>query len=150
MPATTMLPLLQKRGFGSSMLEWSMLTVHASCQHPHTSRTSKTIARNYKTLVKCLPTNSGWQLPLSRGMQQIHPESTQTISKTTPQVFNIPNQTLPAWLAKIREMMASSPSTIHFRHYIAALANSTVAKIDAILANVELLSSSTPDRWKQP
>jgi len=41
------------------------------------------------------------------------------------------------------------PSSLHFGHYIAALANTTVAKINAILANVSLLSGSMLERWKQ-
>ena len=44
---------------------------------------------------------------------------------------------------------ASSPSQVHFGHYIAGIADDTVGKLNAILANVHLLSSMPPERWKQ-
>jgi len=45
-------------------------------------------------------------------------------------------------------MTALSPSGIHFGHYMAAMADMTVAKLNAILANLALSSSMAPDRWK--
>jgi len=54
------------------------------------------------------------------------------------------------WRWKIaRETMASSPSAVHFGHYMAGITKDTVGKINAILANVRLLSGMTPERWKQ-
>jgi len=44
---------------------------------------------------------------------------------------------------------ASSPSQIHFGHYITGIAEDTVGKLNAILANVHLLSGMAPERWKQ-
>jgi len=45
--------------------------------------------------------------------------------------------------------MASSPSHVHFGHYIAGIAEDTVGKLNAILANVHLLSGMAPKQWKQ-
>jgi len=45
--------------------------------------------------------------------------------------------------------MASSPSQVHFSHYIAAIAEDTVKKLNAILANVQLLSGMAPEQLKQ-
>jgi len=50
---------------------------------------------------------------------------------------------------RARETTASSPSGIHFGHYIAAMTNKTVAKLNAILANLALLSRSAPEQWKK-
>jgi len=62
-------------------------------------------------------------------------------------VKDIPGHTFEeyqyGWV-KAQEMMALSLSMIHFEHDILALENSMVAKINAILVNVALLSSSTP------
>ncbi len=48
-----------------------------------------------------------------------------------------------------QETMASSPSEVHFGHYIAGIAEDTVRKLNTILANVWLLSGMAPERWKQ-
>jgi len=42
-----------------------------------------------------------------------------------------------------------SPSSVHFGHYIAAIAEALIGKLNAILANVRLLSRMVPERWKQ-
>jgi len=42
-------------------------------------------------------------------------------------------------------MMASSPSSVHFGHYIAAIAEELIGKLNAILANVRLLSRMAPE-----
>jgi len=52
------------------------------------------------------------------------------------------------WL-KARETTVSSPSGIHFGHYMAAMADETVARLNAILANLALYSGTAPDRWKK-
>jgi len=52
------------------------------------------------------------------------------------------------WI-RARETTASSPSGIHFGHYIAAMTNVTVAKLNAILVNLALLSSRALERWKK-
>jgi len=46
-----------------------------------------------------------------------------------------------------REPMALSPSSIHFGHYIAGVANNIVGKLNAILANEWLTSGMVPARW---
>ncbi len=46
---------------------------------------------------------------------------------------------------RARESMASSLSGIHFGHYMAAMANVTVAKLNAILANLALQSGTAPE-----
>jgi len=48
-----------------------------------------------------------------------------------------------------RETTASSPSSIHFGHYIAEIADDIIGKLNAILANVWLLSRTAPEQWKQ-
>jgi len=48
-----------------------------------------------------------------------------------------------------QETTASSPSSIHFRHYIAGVADDIIGKLNAILANVQLLSGMAPEEWKQ-
>jgi len=45
--------------------------------------------------------------------------------------------------------MASSPSSVHFSHYITAIAEESIGKLNAILANARLLSGTAPERWKQ-
>jgi len=50
---------------------------------------------------------------------------------------------------RARETTASSPSSLHFGHYIAGIAENTIGKLNAILANVRLLSGTAPNRWKQ-
>jgi len=52
------------------------------------------------------------------------------------------------WI-QARETTASSMSGIHFRHYIAVMTNETVPKLNAILANLALLSGRAPERWKK-
>jgi len=47
-----------------------------------------------------------------------------------------------------RETTASSPSLVHFGHYIATIADDTIGKLNAILANVWLLSRTAPEHWK--
>jgi len=44
--------------------------------------------------------------------------------------------------------MASSPSNLHFGHYMAALENATVLKINLILANIPLTTGAVHDRWQ--
>jgi len=46
-------------------------------------------------------------------------------------------------------MTASSPSSLHFRHYIVGIAEETIGKLNAILANIRLLSGTALTRWKQ-
>jgi len=48
-----------------------------------------------------------------------------------------------------QETMASTPSAVHFRHYMAGITKDMVGKINTILANVRLLSGMAPTRWKQ-
>jgi len=48
-----------------------------------------------------------------------------------------------------REMTASSPSSLHFGHYIAGSTEETIGKFSTILANVRLLSRTALMRWKQ-
>jgi len=50
---------------------------------------------------------------------------------------------------RARETTVSSPSSVHFGHYIAAIAEDTIGKLNAILANVRLLSGMAPEWWKQ-
>jgi len=45
--------------------------------------------------------------------------------------------------------MASSPLVVHFGHYMAGITKDTISKINAILANVRLLSGTAPERWNQ-
>jgi len=49
----------------------------------------------------------------------------------------------------MQETMVSSPSSIHFRHYIARIADDIIGKLNAIMANVQLLSGTAPEWWKQ-
>jgi len=46
-------------------------------------------------------------------------------------------------------MTASSPSSVHFRHYIAGIANDLVGKSNALLANKRLASGMVPQRWRK-
>jgi len=50
---------------------------------------------------------------------------------------------------RAREMTASSPSSIHFGHYIAGVANDLVGKFNALLANKQLSSGTVPQRWRK-
>jgi len=50
---------------------------------------------------------------------------------------------------KARETTASSPSSIHFGHYIAGITDDIIGELNAILANDQLLSSTAPEHWKQ-
>jgi len=45
--------------------------------------------------------------------------------------------------------MALLPSSVHFGHYTTAITEDTIGKINAILANVRLLSGMAPKWWKQ-
>jgi len=45
-----------------------------------------------------------------------------------------------------KEMTASSPSALHFGHYIAGIAEDTIGKLNAILANIRLLSGTAPNK----
>jgi len=47
------------------------------------------------------------------------------------------------------ETTASSPSKVHFRHYITGIMKDMIGKLNAILANVQLLSGMAPEQWKQ-
>jgi len=47
------------------------------------------------------------------------------------------------------ETTALSPSGIHFGHYMVVMMNMMVAKLNAILANLALLSRSAPECWKK-
>jgi len=49
-------------------------------------------------------------------------------------------------LGKAQETTASLLWTIHFGHYIAEVANSMVGKLNAILANMRLVSTMAPER----
>jgi len=40
------------------------------------------------------------------------------------------------------------PLLVHFGHYIAAIAKESIGKLNAILANVRLLSRMAPEWWK--
>jgi len=46
-------------------------------------------------------------------------------------------------------MTALLPSSVHFGHYISAITEESIGKVNAILANVRLLSRMAPERWKQ-
>jgi len=48
-----------------------------------------------------------------------------------------------------QETTAFSPSVVHFGQYMAGITKDTVGKINAILANIRLLSGMAPTRWKQ-
>jgi len=50
---------------------------------------------------------------------------------------------------RAREMTALLPSLVHFGHYIAAIAEESIGKLNTILANVRLLSGTAPEWWKQ-
>jgi len=45
--------------------------------------------------------------------------------------------------------MASSPSSIHFGHYIAGIASDLVGKFNALLANEQLATGMAPQRWRK-
>jgi len=44
-----------------------------------------------------------------------------------------------------QETTASSPSSVHFGHYITGIAEEMVGKLNAILANIRLLSGTAPE-----
>jgi len=50
---------------------------------------------------------------------------------------------------RVHKTTASSPSAIHFRHYIVGVANDIVGKINAILANERITSGTHPNRWRK-
>jgi len=45
--------------------------------------------------------------------------------------------------------MASSPSQVHFGHYIAGVADDLVGKLNALLANERLANGTAPQRWRK-
>jgi len=45
-----------------------------------------------------------------------------------------------------RETTESSPSSLHFGHYIVGITEETIGKLNTILANVRLLSGTAPMR----
>jgi len=47
------------------------------------------------------------------------------------------------------ETITLSPSQVHFSHYIAGIAEDTIGKLNTILANIQLLSGTAPEQWKQ-
>jgi len=77
----------------------------------------------FECLATCEPITK-WLL-----QQLARPEGVQ---EHLPQIYQ---EYWQGWL-QAQETMASSPSGIHFGHYMVAMADATIAKLNAILANL--------------
>jgi len=69
------------------------------------------------------------------------PSSVQELLPRTEEEY------LRGW-KKAKETTSSSPSGVHFGHYIAGLEERTVAKLNYLMANIPMLTGMSPKRWK--
>jgi len=71
----------------------------------------------------------------------MHLKQPKNLPPITPQAYKEYER---SW-ELVQETTALSPSQVHFGHYIAGIAEDMVGKLNAILANVCLLSGTAPE-----
>jgi len=68
-----------------------------------------------------------------------------------PGISNLPPCTETGYVQgwkKAIEATSSSPSGVHFGHYIAGLEDKVVAKINYLMANIPMLTGISPTQWR--
>jgi len=65
-------------------------------------------------------------------------------------ILDIPTHTETEYIQgwkKAKEATSSSPSGVHFGHYMAGLEEKVVAKINYLMATIPMMTSISPTQW---